>query len=770
MDKQQRASNLVKLLYEYRANKTNNESGLIKAVCEYFDDIKSTELTNGDRFFLRYMASVVGIPQYFDMLNHYNRIGDFNDYGNIDDLGRIIADSALYTAPEIYLHRYQKSILDMFQKNRQNRFFLSATTSFGKTYLVYEIIRKMEYNNILLIFPTLALLSENINKIFTEKYAWIRNQYKIHTLSDASSWSDHGNLMIYTPERYLSFLDKNPDKYFDFVFIDEAYKIDNEYLQEGEEKENERDVAYRIASFFAMKEVDIDCLFAGPYLNIDNSENSSSFLLFLHEYGITPLNYNDYEIVSKIEVSIGQKKSLKTDGLNITFKSTKKGERFRELVQQLCNYGENMIAYCYSRSSVEKYAYELIGSIEAEKDVQQQYMPLLKHLDNLFGGRGKEWIVTKAIKAGIGVHHGLVPKYIQNEIIKLFNEGILKIIIATTTITEGVNTSAKNIIVLSHKKGSKLLKKFDAQNIEGRAGRFLKHYRGRVFIIDNEFNRILQGDDNSIKHKHFDKEIEKGAIEVDFVKNQFLNAEDVRQKERNTAIREGIQIPEQLDLCYKTISIEDKYFLYSRIERLSQNYLSCIEQFIYQYNSRRRCNTEGLQLICDIIRPIIKNNDLEFLIDNKSNDANVSTLVRLIPLYLRNNFSASVHYYITERGNNVDDAVQKVAQTSYNTMRYQVVKYLGLFNVAYKCYIARRNNVSFDDVSGIDLILHKLEYQSETILGRLASDAGASPNVINYYDQRGKDYNQAAVLYGRLDDYEKQNAEAIRHIVERDFD
>ena len=504
MDKQQRAADLVKIIYAYRANKSENESRLINAVCEFFDEIKDTELTNGDKYFLRYIASLVGIPQYFDMLKSQHGENS-NDYDSIDDLGRIIADSALYTAPDIYLHRYQKAVLDMFQENRNNRFFLSATTSFGKTYLVYEIIRKMQYHNILLIFPTLALLSENLNKIFTQQNDWIRQKYKIHTLSDVRSWSEDGNIMIYTPERYLSFLDKNPDKHFDFVFIDEVYKIDNEYLQEGEERENERDIAYRIATYFALRDADIDCLFAGPYINIADKLTTSSFLLFLREYHITPLNYNDYEIVSKIEINIGTKKSIKIDNLNISLTSSNKSTRFCELVKQLCDYEENMIVYCYSRSSAEKYAKILIESSELTTDTQLRNSLLIRHLSNLFGGKGKDWIVTKAIKYGIGIHHGLVPKYIQNEIIRLFNVGLLKVVIATTTITEGVNTSAKNIIVLSHKKGKKLLKKFDAQNIEGRAGRFLKHYRGRVFIVEKEFNKIMQGEDNTINHKHFDK-------------------------------------------------------------------------------------------------------------------------------------------------------------------------------------------------------------------------------------------------------------------------
>lgn len=94
----------------------------------------------------------------------------------------------------------------------------------------------------------------------------------------------------------------------------------------------------------------------------------------------------------------------------------------------------------------------------------------MNHIGNLFAeSKGPQWIEAKALKKGIGIHHGLVPKYIQQEIISLFNDGILNILIYTTTITEGVNTFAKNIIVLSGKKGTKDLKTFDAQNIEGRA-------------------------------------------------------------------------------------------------------------------------------------------------------------------------------------------------------------------------------------------------------------------------------------------------------------
>ncbi len=137
----------------------------------------------------------------------------------------------------------------MFQI-KETDFFLSASTSFGKTHIVFEIIKKMNYANVVLIFPTIALLSENLERLTSdEDYLYFRQKYKIHTLSEVTEFGDN-NLFIYTPERFLSFKEKNPSTIiFNFAFIDEVYKIDNEYILDEEVRENERDVAYRLSVF-----------------------------------------------------------------------------------------------------------------------------------------------------------------------------------------------------------------------------------------------------------------------------------------------------------------------------------------------------------------------------------------------------------------------------------------------------------------------------------------------------------------------------------------
>ena len=64
----------------------------------------------------------------------------------------------------------------------------------------------------MLIFPSVALLSENLDKVFhlnqDDSFAPLEKSFAIHTLSDINQ-DDLGerNIFIYTPERYLSFIE-----------------------------------------------------------------------------------------------------------------------------------------------------------------------------------------------------------------------------------------------------------------------------------------------------------------------------------------------------------------------------------------------------------------------------------------------------------------------------------------------------------------------------------------------------------------------------------
>lgn len=57
-----------------------------------------------------------------------------------------------------------------------------------------------------------------------------------------------------------------------------------------------------------------------------------------------------------------------------------------------------------------------------------------------------EWSTVKLLKRGILSHHGQMPKYVQNKMLKLFVENqSYNLLVGTNSISEGINTPTKNI-------------------------------------------------------------------------------------------------------------------------------------------------------------------------------------------------------------------------------------------------------------------------------------------------------------------------------------
>ena len=142
----EKTANLIKSLNDYKAKKLKAYD-FISEVCNYFDYIKDEQLSSSDLEFLKYISNAAGIPHYYDLLakfNHYNKLSDII----LNTLSSLLYESSLYVDENIKVHKYQKEILNRFSVNKKNRYFLSATTSFGKTFLVYEIIRKLKYKNV----------------------------------------------------------------------------------------------------------------------------------------------------------------------------------------------------------------------------------------------------------------------------------------------------------------------------------------------------------------------------------------------------------------------------------------------------------------------------------------------------------------------------------------------------------------------------------------------------------------------------------------------
>ena len=476
--------------------------------------------------------------------------------------------------------------------------------------------------------------------------------------------------------------------------------------------------------------------------------------------------YNDYEIVNKVYKTIEGYKSVEIDdNWIINFKEKSKVARTVQLVCDLRQHKENCIIYCASRASVHKYARELIEKLDCKYDCLP-YKDFLEHIDNHYG---KDWILYKALSLGIGVHHGLIPKYLQKEIIKLFNDGYIDVLISTTTITEGVNTSAKNLIVTLAKKGNKSLRKFDAKNIAGRAGRFLQHYTGRVFVSDKAFNSILEDEEEAIKHRNYDIQSEKDDIDLFYTEKDFLSDKDKIKKEDLEQKIKQSELPDYIFECFKVINCEDKIKIFASLKRLNFDFfaLAEIKKCILKTQANS-INYDGFQIVLDIILSIVKSKDLRHMIEYKGKDGDWkhSLLTYVVAAYLDKGFNGLVEYNVKKRAMSLDDAINGASNFVYNLLKYHLVKYLGAFNLIYKYHIAKIEGISEADVLGFDRLLSKFEYNAFSDKGRLASDYGSTHNIIEYYEYIDDNPNEAAKIRKRFDNFEEKlfnNLEKVLH-------
>lgn len=764
MDRIKETADLIVELNKFKKGELDDYL-FIKNVCGYFDNIKTEQISKNDYRFLKFIATSSGIPHFYYILRQFEQTPDIEEF-DLNTFSSLFYESILHTDENSMLHKYQKEIIDRFEVDKRNRLFLSASTSFGKTHLVFEVIKKMEYENIVLIFPTIALLSENLERMISdEEYSYFHENYSVHTLSEVNELGDK-NLFIYTPERFLSFIEKsNLGVKFDFAFVDEVYKIDNDYLIDEELKENERDVAYRLAVHYALSD-NTDVLLAGPYMDFDNPNSrnyNSSFDNFLTENGISLIDYNNYEIVNKAYLDVKRARVTSSDNqLNIHYTTNSKTQRLVETAEAILNIPQNLIIYCARKNGnggVEYYANSLINSGIMENHNSSNYDNVISHIERNFT---KEWILVKALKHGVGIHHGLVPKYIQKEIINLFNQGFLRILISTTTITEGVNTSAKNLVVMHSKKGSKDLKKFDAKNIAGRAGRFGYHYSGRVIDLSGQFIKVINGEAEILKHKNYDENSPKDEIDLFYSDDKYLSQRDKQRKNEIEAEQLKRNIPEEILSQYKVISRIDKIRVFDAITKLTDDELALIKKLIRIINYKLDVDYAGFQVVLDVLEPIVKNQKLKFLIEYKGETGeDFSMLTNLVHFYLVGGFKSSIRYHHRVKGSSIDEAIRKTSEFVYNTLKYQAVKYLGVFNIMYKYFISVNSLTKFEDVTGIDRLLLKFEYNALTDEGRIASDYGVPSSIVDYYENP----EQQLDIKAGFDGYELMTFNKIDRII-----
>lgn len=341
--------------------------------------------------------------------------------------------------PDIVLHSGQ---LDAYSHlmNGEN-VVLSAPTSFGKSLLIDVLISSGKYNNIVVIVPTIALIDETRRRL-RDRFG---STFRI--ITHASQAASTANIYVLTQERFLEIGETPP---VDLFVIDEFYKlnpaIDGDY--------DDRTVALNLACMKLTRQP-AQFLFIGP--NIEKVNTGSSEIRF---YFIRSL--------------------FRTVGTNV--KRINACHRQKEITLDICRRSEDpTLIFCKSPKSTRE-----LGQFLADGGLFAPSEKSVQLADWLARNYSSDWSLVRLLKAGIGTHYAALPRSISQYILNLFNEGSLRYLLCTSTIIEGVNTSARNIIVYDNKVATKKYDFFTFNNIKGRAGRMFRHLVGNIFVLNQE--------------------------------------------------------------------------------------------------------------------------------------------------------------------------------------------------------------------------------------------------------------------------------------------
>jgi len=384
--------------------------------------------------------------EYTPIINNLIRQTGLYPYINLDNANwndKLVYDMFKVNTGEnkpITLHREQSSLLKKLLSDKD--IAVSAPTSFGKSFVIDAFIAIKKPKNIMIIVPTIALTDETRRRL-QKKFS---NDYKIITTTDVKI--EEKNIFIFPQERAISYL--NTIDNLDMLVVDEFYKASSKLDKERS--------SVLLKSIVKLSEIAKQRYFLAP--NIKNIKDNP----FTKGMDFVHIDFNTV-VLEKIELY----NQISSDI-----------EKNNHLLNILSTDVSKSLIYAGTYKEILKVSELLLNNI-----IENPIDKLSSFSKWLESNYSKNWILSKLVLNGIGVHNGQLHRSLSQIQVKLFEEEYgLNHFITTSSIVEGVNTSTAKVIIWKSKNGQFNLNNFMYKNIQGRAGRMFKHFIGKVYVLD----------------------------------------------------------------------------------------------------------------------------------------------------------------------------------------------------------------------------------------------------------------------------------------------
>lgn len=285
-----------------------------------------------------------------------------------------------------------------------------------------------------------------------------------------------------------------------------------------------------------------NCYIAGPFINLQTLK--SGFVNMLRKHNISPMEIHFEPTLKNKYYYTGKTLTIASPFKNkkIVTQANSKEDRLNHIISYLGVCERNQaIVYCLYPGYTENYARNYCATLQEPIILKQETLLFIEHLKGNYSfsyNNGKsntldDWSFLYALEHNIGIHNGKFPKYFQREIMNLYNLKQLPVLFCTSTIVEGVNTNAKTVILYNNPSGeNESGKKFLLLNINGRAGRYMRHFIGNIVYLDTKSTKLESADSISLDFKLYSDDVSLGTLDLENVDDKDLSQENQIRKAR----------------------------------------------------------------------------------------------------------------------------------------------------------------------------------------------------------------------------------------------
>ncbi len=424
-----------------------------------------------------------------------------------------------------------------------------APTSYGKTELILSFIDYSNFNKICIISPTKSLLTQTKKRIL--------NKFgckKIITYPEMYNSNDDKIIAVLTQERLLRLLQNNPNLKFDLLIVDEAHNLLDEFSEE-----NYRSVILASVIIICTKRNNnIVCKYLTPFLvnkdsvNIKHISNDINWCKV--EENIKSELFYFYDLSNGKKLLLDQYSPLKEKFIELD------ANHLREDSEVVIKYCDNKnIIYLNSPKKVEEFAKELY-----EKLPTKQSSILSKAAKDLKEYIHDEYELAHFIQKGVIYHHGSMPEQVRYYIENLYTDAPeVNMLIANSTLLEGVNIPATKMFILDPSRGNGYLSASSFRNLIGRVCRF-----GEIFNENIGNLNYLMPEIHIVKGRYCRTNFNASS----FVKEQKIlveNSDKITDEVNNPLLKTNNANPEKV----------------KKAEEILRN-ISSVDSIVEEYNNK----------------------------------------------------------------------------------------------------------------------------------------------------------------------------------------